>query len=98
MTTLERTSHSARKARTQKLISLGGLVAKAKLDDWNANTLLGAFLSLKDKETDHLQIETWTYKGDKAFSKEKSSSLSLNLITQTPIALNPSHFKGEGQT
>ena len=67
MNTLELTSHNARKARTRKLILLGGLVAKAKLDDWNANTLLGAFLSLKDKEADQLQIEAWGYKGDKAF-------------------------------
>lgn len=74
MNTLERTSCSARKARTRKLIALGGLVAKAKLDDWNANALLGAFLLLKDREADQLQIEAWIYKGDKAFSKEDSSS------------------------
>ena len=69
MNTLELTSHSARKARTQKMIMLGGLVAKAKIDNWNTNALLGALLSLKDKEADQLQIEAWTYKGDKAFSK-----------------------------
>ncbi len=74
MNTLELTSHNTRKARTKKMILLGGLVSKAKIDNWNTNALLGAFLSLKDKEADQLQIEAWTYKGDKAFSKEESSS------------------------
>ena len=59
-----------RKMRTRHLIELGGLVSKAHLDDWNANALLGGLLSLKEKETDNLQIEAWTYKGGKAFSKE----------------------------
>jgi len=31
-----------RKKRTRRLIELGGLVSKAELEDWNANTLFGA--------------------------------------------------------
>jgi len=73
MNTLELTSNNARKARTRKMILLGGLVTKAKLDNWNANALLGGLLSLKDKEADQLQIDAWTYKGNKAFSEGKST-------------------------
>ena len=38
-----------RKQRTRRLIELGGLVSKAKLEDWNANALLGGLLFLKEK-------------------------------------------------
>lgn len=60
-----------RKQRTRRLIELGGLVSKAKLENWNANALLGALLSLKEKEHDPTQMTTWTHKGGKAFSSEK---------------------------
>ena len=60
-----------RKRRTRRLIVLGGLVSKAQLQDWDSNTLFGAFLSVKEKETDQLQLEAWTYRGGRAFALEK---------------------------
>jgi hypothetical protein len=63
-----------RKQRTRKLIELGGLVSKAKLEDWNSNTLLGGFLFLKEKEQDSTQMNTWSHKGGKAFSMEKATT------------------------
>lgn len=60
-----------RKNRTRRLIELGGLVSKAQLDNWNANALLGALLSVKEKEQDVSQMNIWTYKGGAAFSSEK---------------------------
>lgn len=60
-----------RKKRTRHLITLGGLVSKAKLDHWNSNSLFGALLSLKEKEQDKSQMDDWSYKGGIAFSAEK---------------------------
>lgn len=63
-----------RKRRTRRLIELGGLVSKAHLDTWDSNTLLGAFLCLK--ESDPLQREAWTHKGGAAFAAEKTDKMS----------------------
>src|SRR3989338_2021091 len=60
-----------RKRRTRRLIEIGGLALKANLMDWNSNTLLGAFLSIKEKESDKKQLEAWTHKGGAAFASEK---------------------------
>src|SRR3989338_45102 len=49
-----------RKRRTRRLIEIGGLAAKANLEDWNSNALLGAFLSLKEKESDKKEWEGYT--------------------------------------
>lgn len=62
-----------RKDRTRRLIELGGLVSKAQLENWSSNTLLGGFLSLKEKELDSGQIDAWAHKGGKAFSIEKGT-------------------------
>ena len=59
-----------RKRRTRRLIELGGLVSKAQLHDWDANALLGAFLFLKEHESNPLQIDAWKYKGGRAFVRE----------------------------
>lgn len=59
-----------RKKRTRRLIELGDLVSKAQLEDWNANTLLGALLFLKEQESNAMKLEEWTYKGGVAFAKE----------------------------
>ncbi len=60
-----------RKKRTRRLIEIGGLAAKANLENWEINALLGAFLFLKEKETDQKQMEAWSHKGGVAFSSEK---------------------------
>jgi hypothetical protein len=59
------------KQRTRRLIELGGLVSKAQLEDWNANTLLGAFLFLKEQEANVVQLDEWSYKGGAAFGEGK---------------------------
>ncbi len=65
-----------RKNRTRRLIALGGLVSKAKLEDWNANALLGALLFVKEKEVDASQMNEWIQKGGTAFSAEKEKNMS----------------------
>lgn len=60
-----------RKKRTRRLIELGGLVSKAQLKDWNANTLLERLLFLKESEANAQQLDEWAYKGGSAFSGEK---------------------------
>lgn len=60
-----------RKNRTRHLIELGGLVSKAKLEGWNSNALLGAFLSVKEKEQDISQMNAWSHKGGAAFSERR---------------------------
>lgn len=61
-----------RKQRTRRLIELGGLVSKAKLDSWNSNALLGGLLFLKEKESDVVQIEVWAHRGGVEFAAEKN--------------------------
>lgn len=62
----------ARKKRTRHLIEIGGLVAKARLDDWNSNTLLGALLSLKEQEPNKTKMDAWSHAGGAAFASEKN--------------------------
>ncbi len=64
-----------RKKRTRHLIELGGLIAKANLEKWNSNTLLGAFVFLKDHESDKNQMDAWTHKGGAIFASEKILSI-----------------------
>jgi hypothetical protein len=64
-----------RKKRTRQLIELGGLVSKAQLEDWNTNTLLGAFLFLKEQEANAVQLEEWSYKGGVPFDEEKTKNI-----------------------
>jgi len=64
-----------RKKRTRRLIELGGLVSKAQLEDWNSNTLLGALLSLKERESDSQLLEGWSYKGGCVFNEGKMKNL-----------------------
>ena len=65
-----------RKKRTRRLIELGGLVSKAQLEDWNSNTLLGALLFLKERESDAQQLDEWAYRGGRVFNEGESRSVS----------------------
>lgn len=69
-----------RKQRTSKLIELGGLVVKAKLDDLKTNELYGALLYIAD-ELNHQpsKIEQFKSIGANAFQKEN--------INKTPVIL-----------
>lgn len=59
--------------REDRLIELGGLVSKAQLEDWIANTLLGAFLFLKEQESDATQLEEWAQRRGVVFNERESS-------------------------
>ena len=69
-----------RKRQTRRLSELGGLVTKAQLQDWDSNTLLGALLSIKEKEADQLQVKEWKYKGGVAFTREKNPKIVANIV------------------
>jgi len=66
-----------RKKRTRRLIEIGGLAAKANLEDRDTNALLGALLFLKEKESDKKQMEAWAHNGGVAFASEK--------VTKSPV-------------
>ncbi|MCC8371116.1 MAG: conjugal transfer protein TraD [Candidatus Rickettsia vulgarisii] len=60
-----------RKMRTRRLIELGGLIAKAKLDDLPTNSLFGALVSLKNELTESPHIkDQWTKIGRNIFDQE----------------------------
>lgn len=61
-----------RKTRTRRLIELGGLVAKAGLEDLESNTLLGGLLHLKESVSDPKIREKFAHHGGKAFASENS--------------------------
>lgn len=61
-----------RKSRTRRLIELGGLVAKAGLDELDSNALLGALLENKERADDIKTVKAWAHKGGAAFSKDNS--------------------------
>ena len=65
-----------RKKRTRRLIELGGLVSKAQLEDWNSNTLLGALLFLKERESNSQLLDEWAHKGGASFAAEKTKNAS----------------------
>lgn len=60
-----------RKKRTRRLIELGGLVSKAQLESWNANTLLGGLLFLKEQEANAIKLEEWAHRGGSAFNERR---------------------------
>jgi hypothetical protein len=61
----KRKAEVERKARTHELINLGGLVAKAGLDAWDTDTLMGALLSLATVQ-DQQKKQHWKVKGQEA--------------------------------
>ncbi|XVN40662.1 MAG: conjugal transfer protein TraD [Rickettsia endosymbiont of Argas persicus] len=57
-----------RKVRTRRLIELGGLIAKAKLDDLPTNSLFRVLVSLKNDLTESPHIKNqWTKIGRDIF-------------------------------
>ncbi|WP_341793891.1 conjugal transfer protein TraD [Rickettsia endosymbiont of Ceutorhynchus obstrictus] len=60
-----------RKARTRRLIEMGGLVVKAKLDCLPPNSLLGALVFLKNELMQHPNIQDqWTKTGKNVFDNQ----------------------------
>ena len=70
-----------RKNRTRLLIEVGGVAAKAGIDHLNTNTLLGAFLEIKEKEKEEGVIKRWTKKGAEAFDLDKEKNGEAIILT-----------------
>lgn len=63
-----------RKMRTLHLIAMGGLIAKAKLDDLPSNSLFGALISLKKELIQHPNVQDqWTQIGKNIFDQESKN-------------------------
>ncbi len=74
-----------RKTRTRRLIELGGLVAKAGLEDLESNALLGGLLHLKQLVTDPKIEEEFAHQGGKEFAKEyQNKSLVIVKFDEKP--------------
>lgn len=61
-----------RKKRTRLLIEIGGLASKAGIDHLNTNTLLGAFLEIKERIEKNKK--EWTQKGAEAFEIDQAKN------------------------
>ena len=86
-----------RKARTRHLIELGGLVFKAGLEDFSANTLLGALLSLKDQAQNENIRNSWTNTGGAAFAEDKKDKTPITLhFSQKPTPETRETLKNAG--
>jgi hypothetical protein len=78
-----------RKARTRRLIEIGGLIVKADLDYLPNNTLYGALLSVAEElENKGAEIKaTWSIKGNKAFNDENKNVTAIIVkFTREPLA------------
>jgi hypothetical protein len=73
-----------RKERTRKLIELGGLVAKAKLDHLDTKTLYGALLSLQPQVGNTTTIAQWLKQGQAAFTTQNIVDNAVPIIVQFP--------------
>ena len=76
-----------RKARTRRLIELGGLLAKVKLDTQPNNVLYGMLLEAKDKidtsVKDKSQLEKWAKIGGTAFAAEQKNKVPVIITFQS---------------
>lgn len=70
----KRLKEKERKIRTRRLIELGGLIAKAGVEELNNNALLGALLEIKDNIKEEASIKKWKDKGAAAFEKDKAQN------------------------
>ena len=84
-----------RKKRTQRFIELGGLIAKARLDEWSSNTLLGGLLFLKEQESDKIQMDAWTHTGGEVFAAEKTVGAQRRPTKGTPVIVKFSSFPND---
>ena len=72
-----------RKARTRRLIELGGLLAKVKLDTQPNNVLYGMLIEAKDKidknDKENSPLEKWAKIGGVAFAAEQKDKVPVIL-------------------
>ncbi|EER22270.1 MULTISPECIES: conjugal transfer protein TraD [spotted fever group] len=84
-----------RKMRTRHLIEVGGLVAKAELDNLPTNSLFGALVSLKNELTKYPDIQDhWRQIGRNIFEQEEKTSTAVILkFTSKPIESIRTHIR-----
>lgn len=70
-----------RKNRTRLLIEIGGVASKAGIDHLNTNTLLGAFLEIKEKGKEEGVIKEWTKRGAEALDLDKRQNGEPLVVT-----------------
>lgn len=87
-----------RKNRTRLLIEVGGVASKAGIDHLNTNTLLGAFLEIKEKEKDEGAIKQWTKKGAEALDLDKKQNGEPLIVTfaEEPVKSVKVKLRGVG--
>lgn len=87
-----------RKMRTRHLIEMGGLVAKAELDNLPANSLFGALVSLKDELIKRPGVQdSWTKVGKEIFDQaEKSKTPIILKFESKPEESIRSHIRQHG--
>ena len=87
-----------RKLRTRRLIEIGGLVVKAKLDHLPTNTLFGALLtSLESLAKDNNIQKQWTVLGKSVLDQEekKQSAVILKLDSKPSDQIR-AHLRSHG--
>ncbi|MCC8399433.1 MAG: conjugal transfer protein TraD [Rickettsia endosymbiont of Platyusa sonomae] len=87
-----------RKMRTRHLIEMGGLVAKAELDNLPTNSLFGALISLKNEITKHPDTEErWTKIGKDIFDQEEKNRSAIILkFSSKPKESIRTHIRQHG--
>ncbi|WP_375327506.1 conjugal transfer protein TraD [Candidatus Tisiphia endosymbiont of Nemotelus uliginosus] len=87
-----------RKMRTRHLIQVGGLVAKAALDDLPTNSLLGALVTLKNELTKCPDVQNhWTKIGRDIFDQEEKTTTAVILkFVSKPIESIRTHIRQHG--
>lgn len=79
-----------RKARTRRLIEAGGLIDKAGLLDLDANTLLGALLSVRAETNKPQTLARWAAEGGMVFAQDAAmherAREPLTVVFPAPVA------------
>ena len=78
------------KFRHKQLIQLGTLINKANISHLDPETLMGAFLEIKDLATKKDQIEKWKSKGLSSLAVERETNpqpLIISLESELPIEI-----------
>ena len=71
-----------RRERTRKLIEIGGLIAKAKLDHLDVKTLYGALLTLQPQAGNATTLTQWAKQGQTAFADKNKADNVIPLVVQ----------------
>ncbi len=76
-----------RQFKIRKFIELGELVCKTGIDALDMTILLGAFVEIQEKSTEHETLKSWAKKGQHFVEKEQASNdlpLIISFETDPP--------------